>query len=141
MARAGGAAVRRVVIESPFAGDIPANVAYAKRAVRDCLRRGESPYASHLFFTQADLLDDTVPEQRKLGIEAGFVWGNAAELVVVYLDRGVSSGMRLGIAKAIDRGTPLEFRRLDRIEVVCRVTRCVLHGAHDGICIFGSVTP
>ncbi len=56
--------MRLVVIESPYAGDVQANVAYAKRCVADCLRRGESPYASHLFFTQDGILDDLKPEER-----------------------------------------------------------------------------
>jgi hypothetical protein len=34
--------MRLVVIESPFAGDVAANVAYAKRAVHDCLMRAEA---------------------------------------------------------------------------------------------------
>lgn len=44
---------RLVVVESPYAGDVERNVAYAKRCVLDCLKRGEAPYASHLFFTQS----------------------------------------------------------------------------------------
>ena len=43
-----------VVIESPYAGDVEANVAYAKRCVLDCLRLGEAPYASHLFLHSQD---------------------------------------------------------------------------------------
>ena len=103
-----------VVIESPYAGDVEANLAYAKRCVHDCLRRGEAPYASHLFFTQPGVLDDLVPEERKLGIEAGFSWGAAAKVVAVYVDRGISSGMRLGIIAARARGAHIEIRALDR---------------------------
>ena len=39
---------RRVIVESPYAGDIETNVAYARAALRDCLSRGEAPIASHL---------------------------------------------------------------------------------------------
>lgn len=106
--------MKRVVIESPYAGDVEANVAYAKRCVLDCLKRGEAPYASHLFFTQNGLLDDMNPDERRLGIEAGFAWGETAEQVVVYIDRGVSFGMRLGIEKAQDRGIHVQVRALDR---------------------------
>ena len=42
--------MKLVVVESPLAGDVERNVAYAKQAGMDCLRRGEAPYASHLFF-------------------------------------------------------------------------------------------
>lgn len=106
----------RVLIESPFAGPTPAdierNVAYARAAVMDCLSRGEAPYASHLFFIQPGVLDDTDPKQRKLGIEAGLLWGDAAEKTVVYTDRGTSSGMRYGIDRANRVGRPVEFRTL-----------------------------
>ena len=105
--------MRRVVIESPYAGDVAENVTYARRCVLDCLRRGEAPYASHLFFTQPGLLDDGDPEERRLGIEAGLAWGRSADAVVVYVDRGVSRGMVQGIREARRRGTPVEIRSLD----------------------------
>lgn len=53
----------RVLIESPYAGDVERNIHYAREAVLDCLKRGEAPYASHLFFPQ--VLDDLKPEERK----------------------------------------------------------------------------
>lgn len=90
-----------VVIESPLAGDVEANVAYAKECMRDSLRRGEAPFASHLFYAQPGILDDLVPEERALGIKVGLAWGDAAELTAVYVDRGVSKGMRYGIERAI----------------------------------------
>lgn len=67
-----------VVIESPYTGDVEGNVAYAKRCVMDCLKRGEAPYASHLFFTQPGILDDLKPEERMRGILAGLAWAVAA---------------------------------------------------------------
>lgn len=103
----------RVTIESPYAGDVEANVAYAKRCVCDCLRRGESPYASHLFFTQSGLLDDLKPEERRLGIEAGLAWQRSSNVVAVYVDRGISEGMRQGIAAAAERGANIEVRSLE----------------------------
>lgn len=106
--------MKRVVIESPYAGDVEANVEYAKRCVRDVLARGHSPYASHLFFTQPGLLDDAVPEERQLGIEAGFAWGEVADEVAFYVDRGVSRGMRLGYQAARSRGATIWIRALNR---------------------------
>lgn len=35
--------MRRVCVESPFAGDLQRNLAYARAAMRDCLRRGSRP--------------------------------------------------------------------------------------------------
>lgn len=104
--------MRRVIVESPYAGDVEANRVYARAALRDCLLRGEAPLASHLLYTQPGVLDDLVPEERGLGIEAGLAWGECADATVVYLDRGISSGMRLGIAQAVDAGRPVEYRNL-----------------------------
>lgn len=44
--------MKLVIVESPYAGDVKTNVAYARAAIRDCLMRGEAPYASHLLYTQ-----------------------------------------------------------------------------------------
>ena len=104
--------MKRVVIESPLRGDYERNEAYAKACVRDCLARGESPYASHLFFAQDGILDDTDPDQRRLGMEAGFAWGEAAQLCAVYTDLGISSGMYDGIKKHAANGIPIEYRTL-----------------------------
>lgn len=104
--------MKLVLIESPYAGDVDRNKAYARAAVRDCLERGEAPYASHLFFTQPGVLDDGVPEQRALGIRAGLAWGSAAAATVVYTDYGISPGMDLGIVAAWRAGRPVEYRTL-----------------------------
>ena len=71
-----------VIIESPYAGDIERNTAYARRAMRDSLNRGENPIASHLIYTQPGILDENKPEERKRGIDAGFAWWNVADLIV-----------------------------------------------------------
>lgn len=102
-----------VILESPYAGDVAANVAYARECMRDCLLRGEAPYASHLLYTQDGVLDDTVPEERVHGIKAGMAWCAMASKTVVYIDMGISSGMRYGIEKALQVGRPVEYRSLD----------------------------
>jgi len=103
--------MKLVVIESPFAGDVEANVEYARRALLDSLRRGEAPLASHLLYPQ--VLSDTDPDERRQGIEAGFAWNEHAGTVAVYADRGVSNGMRQGIEAALDLGIAVEYRFLD----------------------------
>lgn len=104
--------MKRVIIESPFAGDVERNKLYLNRCVLDSLLRNESPYASHVFFTQ--FLDDDVLEERALGINAGLAWSHAAELAVVYEDYGISKGMRLGIEYHEKNGTPVEYRRIGK---------------------------
>lgn len=105
-----------VIIESPFAGaneqERDANIAYARKCVADAVHRGEAPIASHLLFTQPGILDDLVPGERALGIEAGLAWYRVADKCVVYADRGVSSGMSTGIERARAHGVPAEERYL-----------------------------
>jgi hypothetical protein len=88
------------VIESPYAGNIEHNVAYARACMKRALDEGMAPYASHLLFTQPNILDDTVPVERKLGMEAGFAWGAKAPLVIFCVDLGWSRGMNEGLARA-----------------------------------------
>ena len=103
--------MRRVVIESPWAGDTEANAAYLRRCIADSLSRGEAPFASHGLYPGA--LDDADPEHRKRGVRAGYAWGREAETVVVYLDRGISPGMVGGIRHYARHGLHVVARRLD----------------------------
>ncbi|TCM56185.1 hypothetical protein C8J36_103555 [Rhizobium sp. PP-F2F-G48] len=103
---------RLVILESPFAGDVEANQAYARAAMRDCLYRGEAPYASHLLYTQPGVLDDNDADQRRQGIEAGLTWGKMASATVVYTDRGISRGMHQGIERAQAERRLVEYRAL-----------------------------
>lgn len=102
--------VRLVIIESPLAGDVAANQEYARRCMLDSLKRGEAPFTSHLLYPQ--VLDDANASERKQGIEAGLAWGKKADLTVVYTDRGISEGMRLGIARANKEGRRVVYRQL-----------------------------
>lgn len=104
-------ALVRVVIESPFQG-LPVNVAYARLCMRDSLRRGEAPIASHLLYPQ--ILEDATVEERKLGMAAGLAWGTQAQLVAVYTDRGITPGMVRGIEWAQEHGIPLAYRSLEK---------------------------
>ena len=104
---------RLVIVESPFAGDTEANRNYAVACVRDCLDRGEAPFASHLLYTEA--LDDANPTQREHGIMAGFAWRPVCAATVVYTDRGTSGGMARGIEHArmlASTGHVTEYRSL-----------------------------
>jgi hypothetical protein len=58
------------------------------------------------------VLDDDDPADRELGIEAGLAWGPEADATVVYVDRGISSGMQRGIDRAKREGRPVEYRAL-----------------------------
>jgi hypothetical protein len=103
---------RLVIIESPYAGEVEANVAYARRAMRDSLDRGEYPIASHLLYTQPGILDDAIPEERALGIAAGLAWRAVADKAVFYADRGWSSGMNAALSTYEREGFPFEIRTI-----------------------------
>lgn len=108
----------RVIVESPYAGDVSTNVAYLRACLHDCILRGEAPFASHGLYTQPGVLRDDVPGERALGIGAGLEWRRFAHKTVVYTDLGITEGMRRGIEHAAqldlvtDFGHPIEFRTL-----------------------------
>ncbi len=102
----------RVIIESPYAGNIDDNIDYARRCVRDSVLRGEAPIASHLLFTQPGILDDDNPEERILGLVSGWAWIDVANLMAVYTDLGISSGMKGGIEIAERYHLKIEYRTL-----------------------------
>lgn len=95
-----------VVVESPYAGDIPRNVAYLDALLKELLHRGLYPYASHRFFP--GILNDDIPSERKLGIEAGLAWGRRAYRTIVGVNLGISPGMKLGIDAARVEGREVE---------------------------------
>jgi len=108
--------MRLVIIESPYRGDdykeLEKNIIYARACMHDSLLRGDAPYASHLLYTQEGVLDDSVPNARELGISAGLAWGRCADVTVVYIDQGISTGMIRGIKHARDLNRPVEYRSL-----------------------------
>lgn len=103
---------RLVILESPFMGDEERNRKYAIECMKDCFKRGEYPFASHLLYTLGGITDETIPEERELGIEAGLAWGRFAEATIVYTDLGITEGMRQGIERAKKEGRPVEYRKL-----------------------------
>jgi len=103
---------RRVVIESPYAGDVGRNMQYLRACMRDCFAREEAPFASHGLYTQPGVLDDLNPAERECGMLAGFEWRTAADATVVYVDMGISDGMRAGVSHSIEVGVPVEYRTL-----------------------------
>lgn len=99
-----------VILETPFMPkgatkqelrrDAARKILYLRACMRDCLLRGEAPFASHGLYTQPGVLRDEVPEEREHGILAGFAWRRAAPRTVVYTDLGTSGGMKAGVDDA-----------------------------------------
>lgn len=103
-------AQEKVIIESPYAGEVELNVAYLQSCLRDSLLRGEAPFASHGLYTQPGVLRDDIPQERELGMCAGFAWRPQADLTVFYVDRGFSGGMVRALHECMRRDYRFEFR-------------------------------
>ena len=103
-----------VTLESPYSPrngrTIKENKLYLQKCIRDCLSRGEVPFASHQMYTEA--LDDADINERAKGMEAGFFAIKRTDYTVVYCDWGLSSGMLEGIEEAVKRGKPIFTRSL-----------------------------
>lgn len=102
--------LKKVILESPYAGDIEKNTAYARACLKDSLSRGEAPIASHLLYPQ--VLDENIPAEREWGIAAGLAWLEAADLHVFYIDLGISRGMLAAIKKAEAEGKSILYRTI-----------------------------
>jgi hypothetical protein len=107
-----------VILESPFRATPyytqEQHRLYLYHAVADSIRRGESPFCSHLILPE--VLNDDDEYERQLGIKVGTNWGKYADLVAVYSCLGVSPGMKAAIAHYKSLNKPIEWRRLpDRI--------------------------
>ncbi|MCE9635603.1 MAG: hypothetical protein K8T90_07855 [Planctomycetes bacterium] len=97
--------MKRIFVCSPYRGDVAANVEVARAACREVLRAGDAPFAPHLLYP--DLLDDDVPVERALGIDAGRRWLAMSHEVLVV--GPLSAGMREEIATAEALGIPVRY--------------------------------
>ena len=98
-----------IIIESPFSHPTRTRdecVRYAQFAILDCLRRGEAPFASHLFYTTV-LPEDR--ESREMGLACRERIACATGGIVArYVDLGTTPGM----FRAADCTATVEERRL-----------------------------
>lgn len=140
------------IVESPFAPftkndperaavESARNIAYLDACLADCFARGEVPFASHAIYTRKDhgfkVLDDTIPAERKKGMQAGFDIATAlaeyARIVMkedllipasfskvkfiraFYYDRSWTSGMADGMYDAGDRDQTIDKRTIEKV--------------------------
>lgn len=111
--------LRPTIVESPFSASGEYTQRQHERYRDACMLHsfdmGEAPFASHMLYTQ--ILDDAVPEERKLGIDAGLAIAEVLASTgflrwVFYVDLGISAGMKLGEKKAAELGVSTEKRSL-----------------------------
>jgi hypothetical protein len=107
--------MKLTIIESPYKWkdykELDENIKYAKECLLDCLKRWEAPLISHLLYTQ--VLEDKIPEERKLGIEAWLAWWDKADLTAVYTDKWISKWMEYWIERARERWRKIVYRKLN----------------------------
>ena len=93
-----------VYICSPYRGNIEKNTASAQAYCRMAVERGCIPIAPHLLFPQ--FLDDSLEEERELGMFMGFVLLSKCRELWAFGDL-ISDGMEQEIRKAEARGIPV----------------------------------
>ena len=121
--------MKLVMIETPLMAKgertVNMNLDYARKCMKDSLEKGEAPFAMHLLYTQ--VLDDTIPEERKQGMTCGLAWLLRADAVILYCDYGVSSGMKDAYKKALANGIEFELRFInDHYEEIVQQAKCDL---------------
>jgi hypothetical protein len=112
----------RVIVESPFLGGDAGMKRYLRLCMLDSIQRGEAPYASHRLYP--GVLDDGVPEQRQVGLSLGHSWRAVADVTAVYVDYGISPGMRDGITTAQRMAQRIVYRRLYPGELPSEALQC-----------------
>jgi hypothetical protein len=111
---------KRIILESPFAGEVDRNVHYAKALIHKLAHNGYAPSASHLLYTQC--LDDTKEFDRDLGINKGLDYAHEKDSIIG-IDLGISGGMKYGIARAERESRDYRFETLSQNpEIIKEVT-------------------
>ena len=87
---------RKIYVASKYAGDVEKNVKNAIAYCRRVIEQGHMPLASHLLYPQ--MLDDTNPEERKMGQMFGMALLGICDEVWVFGE--ISSGMAEEIREA-----------------------------------------
>ena len=85
-----------IYVASPYAGDIQKNTEFAKRACRHVMNEGHAFFAPHLLYP--NLLDDSQPYERQLGIDMGLAMLEHCDELWCYGDH-ISHGMMQEIAE------------------------------------------
>ena len=92
--------MKKVYICSRYRGDVDRNVRSAKRYCLFAVTKGYLPIAPHLFFTR--FLDDSIPEQRELGIQMGLELLDLCDEIWVFGNE-ITEGMEREIKSASSR--------------------------------------
>lgn len=97
--------MKKAFICSPYRGDEKSNVEKAYKYCKQALDAGFIPIAPHTIFP--NFMDDSVKEERELGIEMGLDLMKLCSEVWVF--GTPTEGMKLEIEKAEELGITLKF--------------------------------
>ena len=129
--------VTRVMLESPHDGispeEVARNMAYTDACLRDCLLRGEAPFASSVLYTRNDVLDEESLEERRLAVYARLAWRSVAQTVVLYVDYGISNDTKDCVEWAKREGRTVESRHLFKTDLEKRSWEASLSGGSPNI--------
>jgi hypothetical protein len=96
-----------VFICSPYRGDVEKNRKIALALCKKAFDNYCAPFAPHLLYPQ--MLDDSNPEQRELGIGAGLEFLKCCDLMYVYADCPPSGGMQTEMMLASQEAVKMIF--------------------------------
>jgi len=98
--------MRLVYLCSPYRGDYETNIRLAKQYCKNALESGVVAFAPHLYFAQ--FYPDTIPEQRKAGLEMGLNMLEKSDELWV-MGKIHSEGMRGEINFAKEHNIPVFY--------------------------------
>lgn len=87
---------------SPYRGEVERNKKYARELTRLALDNGFCPVTVHLYLTE--VTDDNIPEERRLGMDAGMEILKNCKYILIGGRHGISEGMKAEIKTAIGMG-------------------------------------
>lgn len=98
--------MKLVYICSPLRGDVERNIRKANGYCRFAASKSAVPIAPHAMFT--GFLDDTIPEERKVGLAMGLeLLGRCSEVWV--FGEKFSEGMKAEIKAAEELNIPIQY--------------------------------
>ena len=113
--------MKLIYVASPLSGNVEKNIKYAKEACRAVMDSGYAFFAPHLLYPS--VLDDTIPEERQLGMEMGLVMLEKCDELWAFGPR-ISEGMAAEMREAERLGIPVRRMELEEKQAHGMVMLC-----------------
>lgn len=102
-----------VYVCSPYRGDTQRHKEYARELTAAAVNSGLAPVTVHLYLTE--VLDDSLPEERRRGMEAGQEILRQCSFILVGGRYGISEGMKEEIRLADMQGLAFLYEENGRL--------------------------